>query len=137
MNIYKTNINRAKIEKILYNSGDFFLPKPIKTILDKDILGSSKHTFYFSGWSVVHFLSGILTGYLYLYFGYNNDKTIYYYKMFILHTIWELWQMLIGMSKPYNLTGPSNIIDTVFDTIYFMMGTYIAYLLTNYYNAFP
>ena len=45
--------------------------------------------------------------------------------MFIIHTIWELWQMLIGMSKPYKLTGRSNLIDTIMDTIFFMVGAYI------------
>ncbi len=127
--IYK--INRKTIENIIYNSGDFFLPTPIKKTLDKDIFGSSKNTLYFSGWSIVHFLSGVLVGYIYLYLGYNSKKHIYYYKLIIIHTIWELWQMLIGMSKPYNLTGPSNIVDTVFDTIYFMLGAYITHTFYN------
>ena len=116
-------ISREKLERIIYNSGDFFLPKPIKDRLDKDIIGSSKKTFYFSGWSIVHFLSGMIVGYLYFYLKYNPNK--YYYNMFIFHTLWELWQMLIRMSKPYKLTGPSNIVDTILDTIFFMMGAYL------------
>lgn len=121
------NFNREKIERIIYNSGDVFLPKTLKQLLDTDIVGSSKKTFYFSGWSIMHFISGIITGYIYLYLGYNKQPTMYYYKLFILHTIWELWQMLIGMSRPYTLNGRSNLIDTIFDTIYFMLGSYIIY----------
>jgi hypothetical protein len=34
--------------------------------------------------------------------------------------------MLIGMSKPYKLTGRSNLIDTIIDTILFMSGAFIA-----------
>jgi len=33
--------------------------------------------------------------------------------------------MLIGMIKPYNLTGPNNLFDTILDTIFFMSGAYI------------
>ena len=36
--------------------------------------------------------------------------------------------MLIGMAKPYKLTGRSNLIDTIMDTILFMLGAYIARL---------
>lgn len=51
--------------------------------------------------------------------------------MFIIHTIWEFWQMLIGMSKPYELVGRSNLVDTIMDTIFFMLG---AYIIRNFYN---
>ena len=33
--------------------------------------------------------------------------------------------MLIGMAKPYKLTGRSNLVDTIMDTLFFMMGAYI------------
>ena len=51
--------------------------------------------------------------------------------MFVVHTLWELWQMLIGMSKPYKLTGRSNVVDTLMDTVFFMLG---AYMLRKYYK---
>lgn len=114
-----------RIERILYNSGDIFLPKPIKQLLEKVLVGSLEKTFYISGWSIIHFIAGIVVGYIYLYLGYNRSPSMYYYKMFVFHTITELWQMLIGMSKPYNITGHNNAVDTIFDTIYFMMGAYI------------
>ena len=110
------------LHDIIYSSGDVFLPENIKAILGTDLLGDSKKTFYVSGWSIVHFLNGILFGYLYIYF--KGDPRFYMFKLFIMHTLWELWQMLIGMSKPYKLTGRSNAIDTVLDTVFFMMGAY-------------
>jgi hypothetical protein len=103
------NINKKYLQNIIYNSGDAFLPENIKNILATDLIGTSKKTFYVSGWSLFHLIIGIIMGYIYL-------------NMFIIHTIWELWQMLIGMSKPYKLTGRSNLIDSIMDTIFFMLG---------------
>jgi hypothetical protein len=112
-----------QIKNIIYNSGDVFLPDKIKKKLAYDIIGSHKKTFYISGWSIVHFINGIIFGYLYLYFKY--DKKYYTTNLFVLHTIWECWQIIIGMSNPYNLTGRSNLIDTIVDTIMFMSGAVI------------
>lgn len=122
-------MNETLLQQLLYNSGDAFLPEKIKQLLSTDLIGSSKKTFYVSGWSIVHFMNGIIIGYLYFYF--NWDRRLYMFKLFIIHTLWELWQMLIGMSKPYNLTGRGNIIDMIMDTLFFMLG---AYILRNYYK---
>jgi hypothetical protein len=119
-------MNNEYLYKIIYNSGDIFLPEAVKNILQKDIIGSSEKTFYISGWSIVHFINGIIFGYLYLYFEY--DIRSYFLTMFILHTLWELWQSIIGMAKPYKITGRSNIVDTIMDTILFMCGSYIIFL---------
>jgi hypothetical protein len=119
-------MNNEYLYKIIYNSGDIFLPEAVRTILQKDIIGSSEKTFYISGWSIVHFINGIIFGYLYLYFKY--DIRSYFMTMLILHTIWELWQTIIGMAKPYKITGRSNIVDTIMDTILFMCGTYVIFL---------
>jgi hypothetical protein len=115
------------VKKVIYSSGDIFLPETVKRVLSRDILGSAEKTFYISGWSIIHFISGILFGYLYLYFKY--DIRSYALNMLILHTLWEVWQILIGMSKPYKLTGRSNIIDTLVDTLLFMGGAYITFSL--------
>jgi hypothetical protein len=115
------NINKKYLQNIIYNSGDAFLPENIKNILATDLIGTSKKTFYVSGWSLFHLIIGIIMGYIYLYF--KGDRRFYFLNMFIIHTIWELWQMLIGMSKPYKLTGRSNLIDSIMDTIFFMLGS--------------
>ena len=117
-------MNNKLLKNILYNSGDVFLPDNIKQILSYDIIGSQKKTFYISGWSIVHFINGIIFGYLYLYFKY--DKKYYIINLLTLHTLWEFWQIIIGMSRPYSLTGRSNLIDTFVDTILFMSGALIA-----------
>ena len=116
-------MNIKNIEDIIYSSGDVFLPEKIRNILVTDLIGTSTKTFYVSGWSIVHFITGIFFGYLYLFF--NYDIRFYMIRLFIIHTKWEFWQMLIGMSKPYKLTGRSNLIDTIIDTIFFMSGVYI------------
>jgi hypothetical protein len=110
------------LQNIIYSSGDVFLPEKVKNILGTDLIGDSKKTFYVSGWSMVHLFSGIIFGYLYLYFK-GNDR-LYFLNLFILHTIWEFWQMLIGMAKPYKLTGRSSLIDSIMDTLFFMLGAY-------------
>lgn len=117
-------MNKTQLQNIIYNSGDAFLPEKVKKILGTDLIGTSKKTFYISGWSIVHLINGIIIGYIYLYF--KGDRRLYMFKLFIIHTIWELWQMLIGMSNPHKLTGRSNIIDTIVDTLLFMVGAYIA-----------
>ncbi len=111
------------LQDIIYSSGDVFLPENVKKILRTDLIGTSKKTFYVSGWSILHFINGIIIGYIYLYF--NGDRKLYFYKLFIIHTIWEFWQMLIGMSNPFKLTGSNNLIDIIMDTIFFMLGAYI------------
>ena len=118
-------MNKLWLQNIIYNSGDVFLPEKVKNILGMDLIGTSKKTFYVSGWSLVHLINGIIIGYIYLYFKW--DIRLYALKLFIIHTIWELWQVLIGMSKPYKLTGRSNLIDIIMDTIFFMSGAYIVH----------
>lgn len=117
-------------KKVLYNSGDVFLPTPIKKLLDKSIYMTSNHSFYINGWTIVHWGSGILVGALYLYFG--KSISSYYLNLLIIHTLWELWQVFIGMAKPWKLTGHSNLIDSFVDTIVFMIGSYISLQL--YFN---
>ena len=116
-------MNIELLKTLSYYSGDAFLPEKLTNIRGIDLIGSNKKSFYVSGWSIVHFVNGILVGYIYLYF--RQDINLYFYKMLILHTIWELWQMLIGMAKPYKLTGRSSLVDSIMDTIFFLAGTYV------------
>jgi hypothetical protein len=48
----------------------------------------------------------------------------------MINTTWETWQVIIGMSKPYNIIGRNGMIDTLVDTILFMLGSYLFF----YYN---
>lgn len=114
------------IEKLLYNSGDVFLPKNIQNILKKGFYFDSTSTFYINGWTFLHFISGLIVGWVYLYLKKPIDN--YFLKLFIIHTIWELWQILIGMSHPFKITGNSNILDIIIDTLAFMLGGYVLLL---------
>ena len=116
-------MNKTWLKQLIYNSGDIFLPERVKKILSIDFVGSSKKTLYVSGWSIIHAINGIIAGYIYLYFKWN--RKLYILKLLIIHTIWELWQTIIGMAKPYKLTGRSNLIDSLLDTLFFMLGAYI------------
>jgi hypothetical protein len=116
-------MNKIYLQNIIYSSGDVFLPEKVKNILGTDLIGSSNKTFYVSGWSIIHLINGLIIGYIYLYF--KGGIRLYTLTLLIIHTMWEFWQVLIGMSKPYKLTGRSNLIDIIMDTIFFMLGAYI------------
>ena len=115
------------MQKLLYNSGDLFLPKEVKDVLETHIYGNYNQTIYITYWSFMHLLSGILTGYIYLSLGYKTKN--YYWNLFIIHTLWEIWQIIIGMSKPLKIVGKNNIFDTILDTIFFMIGCLIIFHL--------
>ena len=121
-----------RFSKILLNSGDAFLPMRVKGVLNTFLYNTPNNSFYINGWSILHLLSGILLGLLYLFLG--KEETTFYFHLFILHTIWELWQVFIGMAKPWRRTGDSNLIDSIVDTGMFMMGAYVA--LSVYNTAF-
>lgn len=118
-------MNEDFIHRLIYSSGDIFLPAKIRDFLSIDLIGSSSKTFYISVWSIVHLLSGILVGSIYKYFKDPLTKD-YYLNMLLIHSTWEFWQILIGMSKPFRLSGRSNLMDTIIDTILFMIGSIIA-----------
>lgn len=96
------------IKKIAYDSGDLFLPQKIREFLYTNIIGSDRTLFYISYWSIIHFISGIITWIM------IGD----YLKGFLIHTIWEFWQRIIDMTK-WDLRGG---LDTLMDTILFMIG---------------
>lgn len=103
-------------EDILYRSGDVFLPKRARTFLEKYHIGGPTSTFYVTNWSIVHFLSGVLTAWILV----NYFPTYALYKTgFWIHTAWEYWQIFIGMTKYYTVRGA---LDIVVDTLFFMGG---------------
>lgn len=114
-----------KYSYLFINSADFFLPKPIVNLLNTNFYKLSNYSFYINGWTFIHFLSGMLLGIIYLNLYSTNYYNLYFYSLFIIHTIWELWQMLVKVSKPWKLTGDSNLIDTLVDTFVFMCGAAI------------
>lgn len=101
--------------------GDLLLPKNIKDFLQIYLIGSDKSIFYISIWSIIHFISGIFTGYYLLYYKKYTFKESFYIG-FILHSIWEFWQYIIT-NTPCSLRG---VVDTIIDTILYLLGIIFA-----------
>ena len=101
-------MNWRSLKALAYRSGDLFMPTKIREFLYINIIGSDKTLFYISYWSIIHLISGILTWII------VGD----YLNGFLIHTIWEFWQKIIGMTV-WDLRGG---IDTLMDTVLFMIG---------------
>ena len=115
--------------QVIYKSGDFFIPPSIKKMLDRSIYRTSNYSFYIEVWHILHFISGLLLGLIYIKFGYGRNFTKYLWDLFIIHTIWEYWQVYIGMSHPLRLTYNNNLLDIIFDTFVFMLGSCLVFVL--------
>lgn len=103
---------------ILYRSGDVFLPKSVRTILERYHIGDSKSVFYLTNWSIVHLVSGIVTGWVLVSYAPNLP---YYTTGFAIHTLWEFWQIYIGMTPWKTARGQ---MDILVDTAMFMTGMF-------------
>jgi hypothetical protein len=88
------------------------MPSKVREFLYTNIIGSDKTLIYISYWSIIHFISGILTWII------VSD----YFNGFLVHTIWEMWQKIIGMTV-WNFRG---VVDTLMDTVLFMIGMVMA-----------
>jgi hypothetical protein len=104
------------LEKILFNSGDLFLPKSVKAFLEQYWIGDDTSLFYVTWWTFIHFVSGVLTGYLLFYF---KSTGTYYWSGFLIHSVWELWQMIGKNTAYWTMRGQ---IDIGVDTVAFMIG---------------
>jgi hypothetical protein len=125
-------MDKEYIKQIIYTNGDILLPNVVNDALRTDLIGSSKKTFYISGWSIVHLRNGLIVGSLYLFL--KHDIKYYAVMMLLIHTLWEIFQSIIGLARPDKLTGPNNLIDSIVDTLLFMLGAYIT--LKIYKNKF-
>jgi hypothetical protein len=95
----------------LYLSGDLFLPKPIRSFLEVYHLGNDRSLIYINNWSLLHALSGVLVAWFL-----NTPDP--YWTGFLIHSVWELWQLLVR-NTPWSLRG---LIDIGMDTLFFMAG---------------
>ena len=115
------------IRKFFYNSGDAFLSEPAKDILSTSIVGSHK-TYYIDGWTVMHFISGVIVS-LILINKYKIRKPVeLFVKLLIIHTLWETWQTYINMANPFKMSGHNSFVDSVIDTIAFLLDSLMVYL---------
>ena len=77
-------------------------------------MGNDRSLIYINLWSVVHFLSGILTAYTL-----TSSLAVAVW----IHTAWEILQLVIG-NTPWT---PRGILDVAMDTLLFL-GGFLAYL---------
>jgi hypothetical protein len=104
------------LKDALFLSGDLFLPKPVRMFLERYWIGNDNTFIYVTNWSIVHILSGILTGYLLLTYAPSSS---YYRTGFWVHSAWELWQILVRNTPYWTLRG---LVDVGMDTLLFMLG---------------
>jgi hypothetical protein len=89
----------------VFASGDAFLPKGVRNVLETYILGDDTSVFYISLWSFVHMATGVV-------YGITTPWSVSFYVW--LHTLWELWQIWIGMTHIHTLRGAIDVgVDTL------------------------
>jgi hypothetical protein len=95
----------------LYRSGDIWLPRKYVDVLDTYVLGNSTSLMYINYWSGMHFLSGVIGSFL-------TSLSMFH----VIHFLWELWQIFIGMT-PISMRGGLDIcMDTLFAHLGYSLG---------------
>jgi hypothetical protein len=107
------------IRDALYLSGDLFLPKPMRAFLERYWFGDDESVLYITNWSLMHLVSGVLTGYLLTTYW---PRYAYYWTGFLIHSAWELWQIFVKNTPYWTLRGR---VDVITDTVLFMIGLWI------------
>ena len=117
-------MNSLKIEDIIYRSGDVFLPKDMRDYLQQYIIGDDTSLFYVSRWTIVHFWTGFIISIILRFLLHSHNI---YTLTFQIHMLWELWQIIIGMTPWMTLRG---IIDITTDTLFYMGGVWLGLHIT-------
>jgi hypothetical protein len=101
----------------VYRSGDIWLPKEVVDYLHTYVIGNETTRFYVNYWHGMHLLSGIVFGLIAEVYRVKYPVLIY----IVLHTLWELWQLSIGMTV-LTLRG---CIDILTDTGMGLLGVFL------------
>lgn len=104
------------LEDILFRSGDVFLPKPVRMVLERYHYGNDTSLLYITNWTLIHALSGMLVGWILITYYPRKD---YYWTGFMVHNVWEAWQILVKNTPYWTWRGR---LDVVMDTLFFMGG---------------
>lgn len=102
----------------IYRSGDVFLPKRIRIFLETYLVGNERTLYFITLWNFMHLLSGVLFA---LFDSFVLKVPNPYATYFVIHTLWELWQLFIGMTTP-DLRG---FIDILNDTFFGFLGLFV------------
>lgn len=101
------------VRDFLFLSGDLFLPKQVRSFLEIYHVGSDRSLIYITNWSLIHFVTGSVAAW----------GGLSLWTAFLLHTLWEIWQLLV-QNTPWT---PRGVIDVGMDTLLFL-GGFLAYL---------
>ena len=101
----------------IYRSGDVFLTPKTRRFLQTYLVGDETSLLYISYWSILHLISGVLFALLV-----GPRRTDIALLGFFVHTCWEAWQILIGMSPVATARG---FVDLIVDTVMFMFGVWM------------
>jgi hypothetical protein len=108
-----------QLHTILFQSGDLFLPKSLLRFLETYYVGSDTSLLYISNWTLVHCLVGVV---LALNFFPSMTQKATLWRIFWIHSAWELWQ-IIGQNTPiHTLRG---ILDIIMDTSATLLGAWL------------
>jgi hypothetical protein len=83
-------------------------------VLERYWIGDDTSTLYITNWTFVHFLSGVLTVWLF--------PSLSVWGAFWLHSLAELWQILIGNTPWWTTRGR---VDVLVDTLFYMIGVWV------------
>lgn len=108
-----------QLHDILFRSGDLFLSKPMRDFLEYYYIGSDTSLLYITNWTIVHFLVGVVLAF-YLFPSMAKQATLW--RIFWIHSAWELWQILGKNTPIHTLRG---ILDVVMDTSATMLGAWL------------
>lgn len=118
-------MSRPVLRDWLYQSGDVFLPRKYVDMLDTYIINTP--LFYLNVWSFLHLLSGVVF-------------RLVFPKLSVLayvigHSLWELWQIYIGMT-PLTLRGGIDVVvDTLMGVLGYSLASKISYVSSGHSNA--
>jgi hypothetical protein len=109
---------QEQIENTFWKTRDLFLPYELRKFLGHYYIGNDKSTFYITNWSIVHFISGMILAF-FLFFVYGKNVQRIFIMVFLLHTIWEAFQLYVHNTD--NKTFRDKL-DIVVDTCMSMLG---------------
>lgn len=105
-----------------YRSGDIWLPPDMVRFLHTYIVGSDRSLFYLNYWHINHFFSGVLFA---LFHSFVKPIPYPLLTYIALHTVWEAWQLSIGMT-PRSARGALDIlVDTVTGTLGYLVTDFL------------
>ncbi len=80
-------------------------------MLERYWIGDDTSLVYVTNWTLVHFLSGVLTVWVF--------PSVSFWGAFWIHTACELWQIVVGNTPWRTARGQ---MDILVDTLFYMAG---------------